>query len=240
MIKEGRLSIPLKFTLAIMLCCMLCRAQASAPAACKDIAASGLPASTLEAPPRHIFGVFPNHNASPCLVPYTPLSVGEKFKIAREDALDPGAIVVAGLTGGAAQLFNSNRPFGQEASGYTRYFAAAYANHVIGDFLVEGVYPTLLHQDPRYFRKGYGTGGARAKYAMSRVFRTQTDAGGTAFNYSRVLGSSSMVAISSLYYANHRNAEASSVGFGVQLGAAMGANLLKEFWPDLARKFRKH
>lgn len=49
-----------------------------------------------------------------------------------------------------------------------------------------------------------------------------------------------MVAISSLYYANHRNAEASSVGFGVQLGAAMGANLLKEFWPDLSRRFRKH
>lgn len=153
MIKEGRLSIPLKFALAVMFCCMVCRAQASAPAACKDIAASGLPASTLEAPPRHILGIFPNHNASPCLVPYTPLSVGEKFKIAREDALDPGAIAVAGLTGGAAQLFNSNRPFGQEASGYTRYFAAAYANHVIGDFLIEGL-SDLTPPGSKIFSKG--------------------------------------------------------------------------------------
>jgi hypothetical protein len=88
---------------------MLCGAQARAPA-CKDIAAFGLPASTLEVPPRHILGIFPNHNASPCLVPYTPLSVAEKFKIAREDALDPGAIAVAGLTWGAAQLFNSKAP----------------------------------------------------------------------------------------------------------------------------------
>ncbi len=189
-----------------------------------------------EPPSRRILGIFPNHNASPCLSPYVPISAKDKFKIASEDAFDPGAVVLAALTGGAAQLFNSNRPFGQEASGYSSYIGAAYANHVIGDFLTEGVYPSLLHQDPRYFRKGSGSTSARVKYALSRAFRTQTDAGGTAFDYSRVLGASSTVAISSLYYANHRNAAASAVGFGAQLGGTMAANILKEFWPDLSRK----
>ena len=137
-------------------------------------------------------------------------------------------------------MFNSNRTFGQEASGYSRYFGAAYANHAIGDFLTEGAYPSLFHQDPRYFRKGSGSpAGPRVRYAISRVFRTQTDAGGTAFNYSRVLGASSMVAISSSYYANHRDAEASAVGLSAQLGGAMAANILKEFWPDVLRKISK-
>jgi len=171
-----------------------------------------------------------------------PIGAKDKFKIAGEDAFDPGAVALAALTGGAAQLFNSNRPFGQEASGYGRYFGAAYANHVIGDFLTEGVYPSLFHQDPRYFRKGSGSPpGARLRYSISRVFRTQTDAGGTTFNYSRVLGASSTVAISNSYYANHRAATASAVGLGAQLGGAMAANILKEFWPDLLRKIsRKH
>ena len=72
-----------------------------------------------------------------------------------------------------------------------------------------------------------------------KFFWTQTtDAGGTTFNYSRVLGVSSTVAISSLYYANHRNAEASAVGFGAQLGG-VAANILKEFWPDVSRKFSR-
>jgi hypothetical protein len=198
-------------------------------------------AAVPEPPPRRILGIFPNHNASPCLSPYVPISAKDKFKIASEDAFDPGAVVLAALTGGAAQLFNSNRPFGQEASGYGRYVSAAYANHVIGDFLTEGVYPSLLHQDPRYFRKGSGSTSARVRYALSRVFRTQTDCGRTAFNYSRVLGASSTVAISSLYYANHRDAAASAIGFGVRLGGTMAANILKEFWPDLSRKLpRKH
>jgi hypothetical protein len=186
-------------------------------------------------------GIFPNHNASPCLSPYAPISAKDKFKIASEDAFDPGAVVVAALTGGVAQLSNANRPFGQEASGYSRYVGAAYANHVIGGFLTEGVYPFLFHQDPRYFRKGSSSASVRVRYALSRVFWTQTDGGGIAFDYSKVLGASSTVAISSLYYANHRTAEASAVGFGAQLAGAMAANILKEFWPDLSRKLsRRH
>jgi hypothetical protein len=225
--------------LVAMVYCVVCsgciKGQTNAPEACKSMGANSAQQ------PKHILGVFPNHNASPCLFPYVPISTEEKFKIASADALDPGGVVVAAFAGGAAQLFNSNRPFGQEASGYTRYFAAAYANHVIVDYLTEGVYPSLLHQDPRYFRKGSGSTGSRVRYAISRVFRTQTDAGGTAFNYSRVLGASSTVAISSLYYANRRNAVASTAGFGVQLGGTMAVNILKEFWPDLSRQFfRKH
>src|SRR5580700_1564244 len=181
------------------------QAQTNPPDACKGVVTGGGSSvvATPDPQPRHILGILPNHNTAPCLSPYVPIGVKEKFKIASEDAFDPGGIVLAALTGGEAQLFNSNRPFGQEASGYSRYFAAAYANHVIGDYLTEGVYPSLLHQDPRYFRKGSGSKSSRVRYAMSRVFRTQTDAGGTAVNYSRVLGSASMVAISSLYYANH-------------------------------------
>jgi hypothetical protein len=212
--------------------------QTNSPSACKGPAVA---AAIADPQPGHIFGIFPNHNASPCLFPYVPIGTKEKFKIAAADAFDPGGILVAAGAGGMAQLFNSNRPFGQEASGYSRYFGAAYANHVIGDFLTEGFYPVLLHQDPRYFRKGSGSTGSRVRYAISRVFRTETDAGRTAFNYSRVLGASSAVAVSSLYYANHRDADASTVGFGTQLGGAMAVDILKEFWPDLLRKYsRKH
>jgi hypothetical protein len=199
------------------------------------------PASTPEPQTKHIFGVFPNYGTSPSLSPYVPISSKDKFKIASKDALDPGAIVVAAAAGGIAQLLNSNRVFGQEVSGYGRYFAAAYGNHVIGDFMAEGVCPSFFHQDPRYFRKSSGSTSSRLGYAISRVFWTQTDAGGTAFNYSRVLGTASTVAISSSYYAKHRDASTSAEAFGVQLGAAMAANILKEFWPDLLRKIsRKH
>lgn len=219
-----------------ILSCAVCFGQNSALGTCKGVPPS---AAASEPLPKHILGVFPNHNTVPCLFPYVPISAREKFKIASADAFDPGAIVAAAGVAGAAQLFNSNRPFGQEASGFARYYGATYANHVIGDFLREGAYPSLLHQDPRYFRKGIGSNKSRFVYAISRVFWTQTDAGGTAFNSSKVLGAATTVAISSLYYANHRDVKGASVGFASQLGGAMAADVLKEFWPDLLRKFKK-
>jgi hypothetical protein len=44
-----------------------------------------------------------------------------------------------------------------------------------------------------------------------------------------------------LYYAHHRDASISADVLGIQLGTAMAANILKEFWSDLLRKIsRKH
>ena len=51
--------------------------------------------SAPDPPTKHIFGVFPNYGISPSLSPYVPISSIENSKIASEDALDPGGIVVA-------------------------------------------------------------------------------------------------------------------------------------------------
>jgi hypothetical protein len=47
------------------------------------------------------------------------------------------------------------------------------------------------------------------------------------------------VAISNSYYADNRNASDAVSKFGMQIGVDMAANVLKEFWPDLERKFRR-
>ena len=231
-----------------LICCAICLGQAEAQTA--HAGGSQEPGVTNVEPPagaaadanpitKRILGIFPNYGTSPSLSPYVPISSKEKFKIAGENAFDPGAFALAAAGAGVAQFGNSNRVFGQEIAGYSRYFVAAYANHVVGDFLTGAVYPSLLHQDPRYFRKGSGSVGSRVSYAISRVFRTQTDAGGTTVNYSRLLGTASTVAVSNLYYADRRDAPDAAIAFSGRLGAAMAANVVKEFWPDLLGKFSK-
>jgi len=39
--------------------------------------------------------------------------------------------------------------------------ATSFADFAIGDYMTEAIYPSLLHQDPRYFRRGTGTGWSR-------------------------------------------------------------------------------
>ncbi len=190
---------------------------------------------------KRLFGIVPNYRTSPSLQNYEPLSAKQKFAIASQDAFDRGTVVLAAAFAGESQLTNDNRAFGQGAAGYGRYFGTSYADFVIGDYMTEGLFPTILHQDPRYFRKGTGSGRARLGYAMGQIFWTHTDRGTGQFNYSEVVGNSVAVAISNAYYEDNRTAAANVSELGFQLGVDMASNVLKEFWPDISRKFsRKH
>jgi hypothetical protein len=190
---------------------------------------------------KRIFGIVPNYRTSPSLKDYEPLRPSEKFKIAAQDGFDRGTVALAALFAGQSQLTNQTPSFGQGVAGYARYFGTSYADFVIGDYLTEAIYPTFLHQDPRYFRRGVGSGWSRLGYAMGQIFWTHTDSGGTQFNYSEVIGNSTAVAISNAYYPDNRTVSDGVSKLGLQLGVDMASNILKEFWPDFTRKFsRKH
>jgi hypothetical protein len=189
---------------------------------------------------KRLLGIIPNYRSSPSLRDYQPLSPAQKFNIASEDAFDRGTVVLAAMFGAEGQVTNANRSFGQGGAGFGRYFGAAYGDLVIGDYMTEAVFPTLLHQDPRYFRRGSGSTWSRLGYAVGQSFWTHRDSGGMQFNYSEIVGNSAAVAISTAYYADNRTARDAAGKLGVQIGIDTAANVLKEFWPDLQRKLHRH
>ena len=69
---------------------------------------------------------------------------------------------------------------------------------------------------------------------------TRTDAGNQRFNFSEVLGNATGVAISNSYYPDNRNVGDNVLKLGEQIGIDAASQVLKEFWPDLKRKFFEH
>lgn len=214
-------------------------------AALVSLHASSSSAQTPQSPnpdpdaPKRIFGIVPNYRTSPTLEDYTPLTAKEKLGIARDDAFDRGTFVLAALFAGDAQLTGADPEFGRGVPAYARYFAASTADWMIGDVMTEGIYPALLHQDPRYFRRGEGSGWSRLAYAMGQIFVTHTDAGGMAFNYSEIAGNATAVGISNAYYPGGRTWSNNAWKMGSQVGVDMASNVLKEFWPDLDRAWNR-
>ena len=147
--------------------------------------------------------------------------------------------ILAAAFAADAQLTNASRSFGQGVTGYARYFGASYGDFVIGNYMSEAIFPALLHQDPRYFRRGIGNKWSRMGYAVGQIFWTHTDSDRTQFNYSEILGNSTAVAISNAYYQDNRSATNSAGKLGMQIGVDMASNVLKEFWPDVSRKFSR-
>lgn len=186
---------------------------------------------------KRIFGIIPNYRTYEFPKHYQPISTKQKFTIAWQDASDRGTIVLALVFAGESQLNKSEPSFGQGVKGYAQYFGTGYGDLVIGDYMTEAIFPSLLHQDPRYFRKGTGGGWSRLGYAVGQIFITHGDNGKTQVNFSELLGNSTAVAISNAYYPANRDVSDAVSKLGTQLGLDMASNVLKEFWPDILHKF---
>jgi hypothetical protein len=215
-------------------CMCACSVQAQVP----DDASSNHDAQS-EPAPKRILGVVPNYRSSASLEQYTPITPREKFAIAREDSFDRGTVILGVLLGGEAQLTNSTPSFGHGVPASAKYFAASYSDFVMGNYMTEAIFPTLLHQDPRYFRRGTGNVWSRLGSAAGQVFWTRADSGRMQLNVSEIAGASTSVAISNAYYRDNRNASDAAARLGVQISADIVGNVLKEFSPELSRLFSK-
>jgi len=186
--------------------------------------------------PKRIFWIFPNYRSHPNFNEAKPLSSGAKFRLAARDSFDPGTFLLAGAIAGIGQASNSTRSYGQGMAGYGRYYGAAYGNILIGNFMTEAIFPSMLKQDPRYFRRGTGSTWSRLRYSMGQIFITHGDNRRTQFNFSEILGNSTAVAISNAYVPDNRTAADGARALGIQLGLDMAGNIVKEFAPDLYRR----
>jgi hypothetical protein len=159
-----------------------------------------------------------------------PMLAKQKFHLSIRSIIDPVSLLAVAGIAGAEQYKNIYPDYGGGIEGYGKRYGAALANHASGIFLGRAVYPSIFHQDPRYFYRGKGSIGSRALYAISAAVIARGDDGRWKPNYSRVLGNFSAAAISNLYYpASDRGASLVVVNGLANTGADAAANLIREF-----------
>jgi hypothetical protein len=212
----------------------------AASAWAQDNPAPAQPGQTQAPPDKRVFGVLPNYRTANETAVYTPITVTQKFTIGAKDSFDYPLVLLAGAFAGLGQLTNQNPSFGQGLAGYGRRLGTSYADQAIGNMVTEAIFPSLLHEDPRYFRRGHGSVGSRTWYALTRVMVTRTDSGGTRFNFSEWVGNATGVAISNSYYPDNRTVGANVGKLCEQVGTDAISQVLKEFWPDIKHKLFHH
>ena len=190
-----------------------------------------------EPPDHRILGVLPNYRTADGPKDFEPLTAGGKFKIAGKDSFDWPVYLLAGAFAGMRQLSDDTPSFGQGVRGYPKRYGAALADQVMGNLMTEAIMPSLLHEDPRYFRKVNGSVLRRTGYALTRILVTRTDADTWRFDTSEVLGNGITASIGNAYYRDNRGLVGTMQRFGSQLGTDAISNVLKEFWPDVKRKW---
>lgn len=184
-----------------------------------------------------IFKVIPNYTTVEVPTTYVPLTVKEKFKLGAEDAFDPYSFPLAGIVAGIAQATNEDASWGQGWGAFGKRYAAGFADTTLGSFMSTGVFPSLTHEDPRYFREGHGGFLHRSGHALKKMVVTRTDSDHREFNYSEFGGNAVAAALSLTYHTrDERTVSSFESNYATQLLIDVIANQLKEFWPDMRRK----
>ena len=185
---------------------------------------------------RRMFGIIPNYRASQFVGDYKPLTTREKFTLARRDSFDwPNFPLLAGYAIQSQVAAGGFRHNGG-VKGFAEFYSRSVADQVIGNYITEAILPSLLHEDPRFFRMGQGPIHRRASHAFTNILITRTTDGRARFNISEVVGNAGVAAIGRTYYREGSFVAEAGEHWGMSLGNDVISNLLTEFWPDIKRK----
>jgi hypothetical protein len=172
---------------------------------------------------------------------FGPLTVRQKFdaflRQSHSASLGVGILsdaLISQATGAYPRLGGGWRGFGQRLGVST---AGNEAAAFFGGFL----YPTVFHQDPRYFPSHENGIANRIAYAASRALIGRSDTGWSVINNSVIASQFTQAAIANTYIP-YRNQTAGGTVENALIGIAGVAeeNILKEFWPDIKEFVARH
>jgi hypothetical protein len=183
---------------------------------------------TKAAEKQRVFGIIPNfyvsYEKNP--VPLTPKMKYElAFKAGTDIASIAGDLFIAGLNQAA-----DTPDYQQGWKGYGQRFGAAYADSFSNIMIGGGLLPSILHQDPRYFYQGTGTGKSRALHAISAPFICRGDNGKNQINFSSMGGDLIASSLTNTYYPNsNRGPGLVFSSFFINTGGRIANALVQEF-----------
>ena len=185
--------------------------------------------------PKRILGLVPNYRAVSAGAIPPPPTPKEAFRIATQNSFDYSSFVFVGITSLLAEATDAHPQLGKGVPGFGRYYWRGFLDKTDGNYLVIFAFPTLLHEDERYYAMGEGGIWKRGIYAASRVLITPDYQGHDTINASELLGRGIAQGISTTYYPTHaRTVGALATRFGFALGRDVLTNVVREFWPDIA------
>jgi hypothetical protein len=172
---------------------------------------------------------------------YRPLTAKQKFDLYLRSTHSVGMgfsimadALIAQASGAWPRLDEGWTGFGQR-------LGVSAAGEETAAFVSGFLFPTLFHQDPRYFRSHQTRIIDRLAYAASRVVIGRSDDGRTVINTSAISGQFVQAAISNAYIPYRNESVSGTIENALTgLSGVAQAQILNEFWPDIKEFLTQH
>ena len=178
-------------------------------------------------------------SSSPPPREFTPMTRYERLGNYATGLVDYESLFNSLAAAGISQATNTPKEWGGGAEAYGKRLGNTFAQHVIRRTLQYGI-SAALHEDNRYFLSKETGFLHRTKYAVMSTLLARHDNGSRSFSFSRIGGAAGGAFIARIWLPPSNNtAGDGAVTFGLTMGAQMGYNVFREFWPDMKRHLHK-
>lgn len=164
----------------------------------------------------------------------------QRLREYRHNLYGPRAIGGSAAAAAAGQVRNSPHEWGAGPAGFAKRFASHLGQHAIKETIQLGV-GTLHHEDLHYHRSNLHGTLPRMKYALVSTFIVpRTNRQGKTIALGRISGNLGAGVISRAWQpASAAGLGAGLASGGIGLGAEVGVNMAREFWPHRHERVRK-
>ncbi|MBS1800437.1 MAG: hypothetical protein JSS95_11480 [Acidobacteria bacterium] len=165
-----------------------------------------------------------------------PLSWQQKGYLALHYSTDPASL---GTIAGVSAINIASDPdtaYGPGLKGFGKLAGISMLQNATAEFFGTFAVPSLVHQDPRYYRMRDRPVGRRILYAITRSYVSRSDTGKTIPNYGTLAAYPIVAELSNLYVPGIQS-DGASTAERIATGLALDPvnNLVNEFLPDVAR-----
>jgi hypothetical protein len=214
----------------------VCFALVASPCLAQARIDPSLPEAPL--PHRRVLVLFPTYETvdNP-FAPVPPLRIRQKYELAYREIVDPSFLVPPIAAAAWDQATGFGPGYGQGWGPFAQRFGYSAANSASSYFFSDALLPSLLHQDPRYFRKGTGSIKSRVWWAVRSQLICYDDRGAQVANYPNLIGFGMSQALSNAYIPpSNRTLGSNLTGYIGKIGISAAANLMREFGEGVPAK----
>jgi hypothetical protein len=165
------------------------------------------------------------------------LTAEQNLKIHLHRVIGPESLLSDALSAGLNELRNDPGAWTRDGDGYAKRFGSQAGRNGVREMLGFGL-DSALHTDPRVYRSTHTHFLGRLCDALSQVVITRTDSGGRAPAIANVASAFAAGQIQTIWMpANDAHVRDGLVSGGIMLLGDASRNVMREFWPDIERKF---
>jgi hypothetical protein len=171
---------------------------------------------------------------------YVPITPAQRVDWIVDGTIGKRSLTLVGPLATAWQTaFNTPEEWGRGFSGIAKRYAQREADVAISNTIEAGL-GALWGEDPRYIPSGRKGIWPRARYAIKTVFLAQRRDGSLKPAWGRYAGNTLNNVLENAWLPpSMTTGRQTALRSGLGLLGRLGGNAWEEFWPDVARRFRK-